>query len=338
MAITPIGYTGSGWNYGQSKPYSLLGASQALRRPIGASIDANTFGAGAGAGVGGGIGTGAKLGTGLVGGAGSGGGGNSQTTTTIMSPNQVYQDEILGDPGSIAAMGTFNAHTNQLAAARADAIQRAVINSGYTPQMTGGLASYAGDVTPGTLTAAAANPMSQQAQLNLQLQQANQNLPYDLAAGGQGRSGAAAIEQGNLQRQYQTGQYQGMQDLLNQLYGAGNTYAGGYNTALNNLDAARAAVANRLAQTAGYSQSITTTGGDGGGGGDGGINPDIDPTTGLQLGAGVTPDYTAPYGITGGSPAYMASGSTQQAVQRVINAIKQPAPRAGQMLRNVMAG
>src|SRR5215467_12998615 len=169
----------------------------------------------------------AKIG-GAIGAAGGGGGG-PLTTTEIMTPNQVYQGEILSDPGSVAALGTFGAQTDQYAATRADAIQRAIINSGYTPQMTGGLASYAGDVTPGTLAAAAANPMSQRAQLDMQMNQAQSNLPYDLAAGGQGRSGASAIAQGNLQRQYQTGQYQGMQDLLDAIYGAGNTYAGNYN-------------------------------------------------------------------------------------------------------------
>jgi hypothetical protein len=330
MANNYVGYgagPGGGWGYPVAVPVVKP------RQQVGATISANPSGAGV---SGGGLGTGAKLGTGQIGSGGSGGS-NSTTTTTIMTPNQVYQDEILADPGSVAAMGTFSAQTNQLAAARADAIQRAIINSGYTPQMTGGLASYASDVTPGTLSAAAANPMSQQAQLNLQLQQASQNLPYQLAATGAGRSGAAAIEQGNLQRQYQTSQYQGMQDLLGQLYGAGNTYAGGYNTALSNLDAARAAVANRLAQTAGYSQSITTTGGDGGGGGDGGINPDIDPTTGLQLGANVPSGGTS-YGSYAASPAYAANPSTKAAVQRVINAIKQPSPRVGQTLRNVMAG
>ena len=275
----------------------------------------------------------AKIG-GAIGAAGGGGGGGPQTTTTIMTPNQVYEGEILGDPGSIAAMGTFNAQTNQLAAARADAIQRAIINSGYTPQMSGGLASYAGDVTPGTLAAAAANPMSQRAQLDLQMGQAQSNLPYDLAAGGQGRSGAGAIAQGNLQRQYQTGQYQGMQDLLDTLYGAGNTYAGGYNTALSNLDAARAAVANRLAQTAGYSQSITTSGGDTGGGIDTGGGGGSDWTVPGYDVPGVMPDY----GNYAGSPGYMANPTTQAAVQRVIQAITQPSPRIYQNLRNVMAG
>src|SRR5215467_4691643 len=82
----------------------------------------------------------AKIGLGLSGGASSSSGGGPQTVTTIMTPNQVYQGEILSDPGSVAALGTFNAQTNQLATARADAIQRAIINSGYSPEMKDGLA------------------------------------------------------------------------------------------------------------------------------------------------------------------------------------------------------
>lgn|SRR5215469_3298022 len=250
------------------------------------------------------------------------------TTTTTITPNQVYESDILNDPGSVAALGTFNAQTNQLAAARADAIQRAIISSGYTPDMSGGtLSGYAGDVTPQTLASAAANPMSQQAQLNLQLQQANQNMPYDLAAGGAGRSGAAAIESGNLQRQYQTSQYQGMQDLLNSIYGTVGNYATNYNMAVNNLDAARAAVAQRLAQTAGYSQSITTDDGSGGTDTSGGI-----PGYGVPSGQTV-------YGNYAGSPAYMTSPSTQAAVQRAINAVgSKPPANIYQTIRNMRMG
>jgi hypothetical protein len=195
----------------------------------------------------------------------SGGGGGGTTTTTI-TPLQNYQGDILSDPQAVGAQGMFDARASSLAAARADAIQRAVISGGWTPDMSGSLSGYASDVTPQTLQAAAANPMSQKAQLDLQLSQANQNLPYDLASSGAGRSGANAIQQGALQRQYQTASYQGQQDLLSSIYGAGNTYAGSYNDAMSQLMYAREQVANRLAQTAGYSQSISTDDGGGGGG------------------------------------------------------------------------
>jgi hypothetical protein len=264
---------------------------------------------------------------GAIGGAAVPGGGTHQVTT--YTPNQVYQGDILSDPQAVGAQGIFDAQSSQYAASRADAIQRAIINSGYSPSLTGGLSAYAGDVTPGTLASAAANPMSQKAQLDLQLNQANQNLPYDLAASGMGRSGAAAINQGNLQRQYQTGQYQGMQGLLDSIYGAAGNYASNYNSAVNQLEAARTAVANRLAQTSGYSQSIDTSydDGSGGGGGGGGI-----------YGEGV-PSGATPYGSYAGSPAQLASTPTQQAVQRVIASMgSNPPANINQILRNMRAG
>lgn len=259
------------------------------------------------------------------------GGGGTSTTTTI-TPLQTYQGDILSDPQAVGAQGIFNAQSSNLAAARADAIQRAVIGAGWTPSLGGALSGYAGDVTPQTLASAAANPMSQKAQLDLQLSQANQNLPYDLAASGAGRSGANAIQQSGLQRQYQTASYQGQQDLLNSIYGAANTYAGSYNDAMNQLMNAREAVAYRLAQSPGYSQSITT---DDGTGGAGGGAVDTSGSNWSVPGYDV-PAAGSPYGSYAGSPAGV--GSTQQAVQRVISAIKQPNPRAGQTLRNVMAG
>jgi hypothetical protein len=167
--------------------------------------------------------------------------------------------------------------------------------------------------------------MSQKAQLDLQLNQANQNLPYDLAASGAGRSGASAIQAGNLQRQYQTASYQGQQDLLNNIYGAANTYAGNYNNALQQLEYARQAVAQRLAQTAGYSQSVVTDDGSGSGVGVGAPNSAPDPYS-----------YPASY------PTYQPSNTTQ-AVQRVISSLgiqpgQKVAPNLYQNIRNMRAG
>lgn len=198
------------------------------------------------------------IGSPSLGGVGIGAGGSAGLgAQSAVSPLGMYQQEI-GDY-TTGAQGMFGAQTSNLAAARADAIQRAIIGAGWDPSshFGGSLASYSGDVTPQTLAAAAANPMSQKAQLDLQLNQANQNQPYDLAASGMGRSGAAAINQGNLQRQYQSQSYQGMQGLLDQIYGAGNTYAGGYNNALQQLEAARSQAAYMLSQTQGYSQPVS---------------------------------------------------------------------------------
>ena len=262
-------------------------------------------------------------------GAGSGGGGPVTTTTTV-TPLQVYQDEILGDPGSVAALGTYTKTEEGLANARASAIRQAVLNSGWTPDLANTQAAgYASDLRPTDISNAQNNPFSQKAQLDLSLAQAQANTPYDLAATGMGRSGAAAIQQGNLSRQYDLASYQGMQDLLNAIFGAGNTYASGVNEAGNTLNAARLAIEQMLSNRAGYSQSITTDGGDGGDGGDLGANWTI---PGLDVPP--APAQATYYG----SPGYMAAPSTQAAVQRVIDAIKKPPPNLNQIIRNVRAG
>jgi len=197
--------------------------------------------------------------TGAIGGAPSVGGG---TVTTTMTPLQVYEGDILNDPQSVAAQGSYDTQAQALANARASAIRNAVFQSGWTPTLGDTpAAGYAGDLRQSDLAAAINNPFSQKAQLDLQLSQAQANSPYDLAASGMGRSGAAAIQQGNLSRQYDLATYQGTQDLLNAIYGAGSTYAGGINDANNALNQARAAVAARLQNAAGYSQSITSTDG-----------------------------------------------------------------------------
>jgi len=272
-------------------------------------------------------GTRSAVGSGITGSGGGGGGGGGgltgaigsgsapytgETTIRTMTPMQVYQSDILGDQGSVAAEGVFNTTDRNLRLARQDAITRALFGSGWTPQMSGQLADYSGDVTQSALDAAAANPMSQKAQLDLQLSQAKANNPYDLAASGAGRSGAMAIQLGNLGRQYDTASYQGMQDLLNAIYGAVGNYASGYGNAQNALEAARREVADRLARQAGYSESIVTTPtGGGGGGGDGG---------GGDGGGGE--DYWAPSPnpATELSPSYPAP-VVNQAVQKAIKAV-----------------
>src|SRR5262245_25360553 len=158
---------------------------------------------------------------GLTGQIGSGGLGGSTTVKTV-TPMQVYQEDILSN--SAAEQGIFNTQATNLANARQQAILQALVNSGWTPEMTGALSGYASDVTQSALSQAAANPMSQKAQLDRQLSEAKGNTPYDLAASGAGRSGALAIQLGNLSRQYDTASYAGMQDLLGAITGAVNTY------------------------------------------------------------------------------------------------------------------
>jgi hypothetical protein len=186
--------------------------------------------------------------------------------------------------------------------------------------MTGGLASYASDVDPATIAQATQNPMSQRAQLQKQLSDAQSNLPYDLAASGADRSGAFAINQSQLGQQYDTASYQGLQDLLGSIGGAVNQYATGFNSAQAQLAAAREAVANRLAQNAGYSQTVTTSGGD-----DGSGDGSYDPTQGGA--SQINQSLYAP--------------ATTQAVAKVIKALGSGAKKSPyyyQNLKNIMAG
>ena len=208
-------------------------------------------------------------------GGGGGGGGGDTVTTTVQTPNQVYEADILGDPMSRAAQQSYDASVQGLANNRRDQIRQASIAAGYTPTLTGALSQYAGDVDQATLDAAGANQLSARAQLNKALNQANYDLPYILAATGMGRSGSLATGTTALQEQYQQNAQQGLDALNKSLLGYGSDYASGFNTAVQNLNAARAAVADRLARQAGFSQTVTTRGGGGGttDTADGGYNP-----------------------------------------------------------------
>jgi len=212
----------------------------------------------------------------------SGGG----TVTTVRTPLQVYQDQILGDPQAVAAQGTYDTTLKGLANARQSGIQQAIYNAGWSPfavpgGIPGALQDYAGDFTGGPDPSQ--NTMSQKAQLDKQLSDANYLLPYQLASTGMGRSGAYAVNASNLQNQYDTASYGGMQDLLNAILGYASNYASGVTGAANQLDAARAAVAQRLQNAAGYSETVTSDGGGGGG------DPNVaDPYTGYY------PEITIP--------------------------------------------
>lgn len=187
------------------------------------------------------------------------------TVTTLHTPLQNYQDEILSDPLAQGAQTTYDTTVqggrNQLRAA----LQQAVIGAGFDPgsQLASNpaLAGYAGDIDQTTRDAAAANQLSTRQQLTSALNEGNYALPYQLAASGMGRSGALAIGTSKLQKQYETATDQGMKDLLNAIQGNVNTFTGVQNDAANALDSARSNVAQRLAQQAGYSDTVTTSGG-----------------------------------------------------------------------------
>lgn len=282
MAIKPVGYTGAAWTYGgPPKPYiapkpppitysgptGFVPGYQPGAVPSSAGYQ--TYGGSTYAAPailpsvprsGGGAGT-------------SGGGGT--TTTTTYTPAQVYESDILADPSAIGAQQAFEATTQQLHNTRQARFRQALIASGYDPgPLPADLADYGGDIDQATRDAAAANQLSSRAQLNKALNQAMVDLPYQLARRGVARSGALPVGQTSLNEQYQVQAQQGLSDLLNTLRGYGSEYAGGYSQAMQGLNAAREAVAQRLAQQRGYSQTVTSDYGDqGGGGGEEGLPP-----------------------------------------------------------------
>jgi len=340
MAIKPVGYTGAGWNYGGQtyKPYIPP-------KPAPITVAPAVGYTGAGWNYGGetykvpgaytmpSVRT-SPLPSGTAQGQGQGGGvtqgdGGDETITTVRTPMQVYESDILGDPMSRAAQQTYDVGVQGLANQRRDQIRQAIIAAGYTPSLTGSLSEYAGDVDQGTLDAAAANQLSARAQLNKALNQANYDLPYILAASGMGRSGSFATGTTALQEQYQQNAQQGLDALNRSLLGYGSTYAQGVDRAMQALNASRAAVAQRLAQQAGFSETVTRRGGGGGGGttdtGDAGVEP-TQPQEGWSdfgLGGGYIPPPTvAPPAYKGTGAGGFTGSITAPAVVKAINHVR----------------
>jgi hypothetical protein len=254
MPITSLpGYVAAVRNY-RASPATIkaIAPTQAQRNVLGPA-----FGGAGGWGVvsSGGAATNVNLGYRAP--AATGGGGTR--VTTVRTPMQVYQDEILNDPQSLGAQQAYDATTQQLANTRRAQFHEALISSGYDPgALPADLADYSGDIDQATRDAAAANQLSGRAQLNKALNQSTSDLPYLLAARGVARSGELPVGQTSLQEQYQAQAQQGLSDLLSTLRGYGSDYASQFNQAGMSLNSIREAVAQRLAQQKGYSEQVTS--------------------------------------------------------------------------------
>lgn len=263
-----------------------------------------------------------------------------KTTVETMSPIKVYENEILSDPGFVAAQGSHDATLSNLALARKDAIDRAVINAGWDPgsQLPTSAQSYAGDIDQATRDAASQNQLSTRAQLQDQFNNAMHVLPYQLAATGMGRSGQVGVQGSEYNKQFQTATNQGMSDLLNAILGHVSNYASGVTTADSALEQARLAIAQQLQNQAGYSRSIVESGGGGGDYSD--IGPTI-PGAPNILKAVDTTGRTG-YSQNPATGAY-SYNPTKTAVAKVIKSIgikkaaKRPA-NIGQIAKNMMGG
>lgn len=176
-------------------------------------------------------------------------------------PPSEYQGEITADPEYQLGQTNLTNTQNTLAQGRANAFRQAFIAGGFAPgtfQSALGrdpnLAQFAGDIDQGTIDAAAANQMSGQAQRGRQLAEAQAALPYQLAARGVARSGAAATRSSAFQRSYDEQSATGLSSLLDALRGTTGDYNTGLQNAANQWEQTKSGIANRLAQTRGYSQ------------------------------------------------------------------------------------
>jgi len=191
--------------------------------------------------------------------AGLGLGGNSNLNNYV--PPTEYQGEIASDPEYQLGLNSLTNTQNSLAQARANAFRQNFIKGGFGAgtfqseiSKDPSLAGFAGDIDADTLSAAAANQMSTKAQLDRQLAQGQAAIPYQLAARGVARSGAAATRSSDLQRGYDEQSSQQLSSLLDALRGVGGDYTSGLVDAANQWEQKKSNVALRLAQTQGYSQ------------------------------------------------------------------------------------
>lgn len=322
MAIKPVvGYTGSGWNYG-GQTYKPLPAPKV---PKLAAVAVNPGGSSLASALGGQRAATSNLASAIGGAPASYA---PQSTVETVQPMQVYENEILSNPGYVAAKGTNAATLSNLALARKEGIDRAVISSGWDPgaQLPTSAQNYAGDIDQATRDAAAANQLSTRATLQDQLNNAMRVMPYQLAATGMGRSGQVGVQSADYNKQFQTATNQGMGDLLNAILGHVSTYASGASSANSALEAARLQVAQMLQNQAGYSRSIVQ----GGGGGDG-YNPDLygpgDPQIsvggGARTPAQVQTALKQPGAVNAmGGPAQYANAMSSTISPKVATAVK----------------
>jgi hypothetical protein len=148
-------------------------------------------------------------------GGGTGGGGGS------------YLDELMSDPMSQAAVSAFGRAIQGGRQSLVDSFKQQIIRGGWgdiVSRMPASLRSqYGGDIDQATIDAANANPLSDRAQLQRGLSQANTANAYELAARGMLQSGDYATGMAQNQNAYDTQSYAGLNQLLDTLgQGASN--------------------------------------------------------------------------------------------------------------------
>jgi hypothetical protein len=184
-------------------------------------------------------------------GGGSGGGGGGGGATPFQLPD--FAALINSDPGYIQMKADLAGQGIADAAQRTAATQRGVIQFGQAPQdfsqneLSQIDPNYGTDVTPATLAAAQGNTFSTQARMQLAHTQALQGLQNSLAARGLLHSGEMNYQTQKEQQNFQTGQYDARQKLLDFLGGVQGSYATGVQQRqAQAAQAAQAAMQNQL--------------------------------------------------------------------------------------------
>jgi hypothetical protein len=177
-------------------------------------------------------------------------------------PPPGYYATLFDDPLYQAAMANYMTRTQTGRNNLRNQLRSAVIGSGYIPNYADNpdLAGYADDLDAETISRAQGNPTSQAALLTKQEDLARNDIPYRLAARGEGLIGGGTQEvaSNNLQQQYTMARNQQMSSLLDALRGNVGGYASLLDTAGTDLTNTARDTALRLAQAGGPTWDLST--------------------------------------------------------------------------------
>lgn len=182
--------------------------------------------------------------------------------TKPTKPPSGYYATLFDDPLYQAAMANYMTRTQTGRNNLRNQLRSAVIGSGYIPNYADNpdLAGYADDLDAETITRAQGNPTSQAALLTKQEDLARNDIPYRLAARGEGLIGGGTQEvaSNNLQQQYTMARNQQMSSLLDALRGNIGGYASLLDTAGTDLTNTARDTALRLAQAGGPTWDLSS--------------------------------------------------------------------------------
>jgi hypothetical protein len=235
-ASTPIGFTGSGWNY-PSSSYggSVVNYPTAPGKVPTIVAPATSFG---------------SIPTQNLPGASAVPGPDTNPNLDIGS----YMGDLTSDPTYQQGLASYNTQVQANRNALASQLKQSIIQGGWGSGQVKlgnvGGQDLSGDIDQATWDAASGNQMSDRAQLQTQLNRGLADVGTQLGARGAARSGAANIMAANNQNQYDVAANQAMQNLASNLSGNVGQWAQNNAYALSNWNNLQGGVANRLAQIA----------------------------------------------------------------------------------------